>query len=144
MVRWALQTMMVLGLTASASQAQQQQPVVVNVNFVQPYMPPNVPPTAPTNTELGNFMPPPQMPPPSRANQLNLACYTNRNSPGCTNLRSELRWIFGTCRDFFGEPCLPHPNATGQGFFGMQGNGVNVFRKGEVNSIFGGCSGCGR
>ncbi len=34
-------------------------------------------------------------------------CGTDPTFPGCTNLREEFRFIFGSCRSFFGEPCLP-------------------------------------
>ena len=128
MMRLALRTLALgLGicvLAAGASAA--ERPIVVNVNFTQPFVPPNVPPTAPTATESGYVSMPIDMtmPPPNVLNRTGLACYTNRNSPGCSSLRNDLRFIFGSCRDFFGEPCLPHPNSTGQGLFGMKGSNI--------------------
>ena len=135
MMRLALR-MLALGLSIcvlAAGVSAAERPIVVNVNFTQPFVPPNVPPTAPTKTELGYVAMPVDMgmPPLSPLNKTGLACYTNRNSPGCSNLRNDLRFIFGSCRDFFGEPCLPHPNATGRGISGMKGS-----------SIFGGSSSC--
>jgi hypothetical protein len=33
-------------------------------------------------------------------------CYSHFNDYTCGSLRSEWVYIFGSCRDFFGEPCL--------------------------------------
>lgn len=35
-----------------------------------------------------------------------LGCWGSFNSFSCGSLRSELAFIFGSCRTFFGEPCL--------------------------------------
>jgi hypothetical protein len=39
----------------------------------------------------------------------NLKCWASFNNPGCGSLRSEIAFIFGSCRNFFGEPCLAGP-----------------------------------
>jgi hypothetical protein len=38
-----------------------------------------------------------------------LACWSHHNSPGCGSLKAECKFIFGSCRDFFGEPCIQNP-----------------------------------
>jgi len=37
----------------------------------------------------------------------NFCCYANVNSVGCGSLKSECTFIFGSCRAFYSEPCLP-------------------------------------
>ena len=36
-------------------------------------------------------------------------CYATHNTVGCSSLRAELTFMFGSCRAFFGEPCVPPP-----------------------------------
>jgi hypothetical protein len=36
-------------------------------------------------------------------------CWADINTLGCGSLRQELRFIFGSCREFFGESCQPNP-----------------------------------
>jgi hypothetical protein len=43
------------------------------------------------------------------ANRHGMGCYSTHDSPGCGSLHSELTFIFGSCRSFFGEPCQPYP-----------------------------------
>jgi hypothetical protein len=42
-------------------------------------------------------------------NRCGLGCFTTHNVPGCGSLHSELTFIFGSCRQFFGEPCFARP-----------------------------------
>jgi hypothetical protein len=35
-----------------------------------------------------------------------LGCWASFNGYGCSSLRSEMGFLFGGCRTFFGEPCL--------------------------------------
>ena len=42
-------------------------------------------------------------------NRHGLACASDFNQLGCGNLHSELAFIFGSCRTFFGQPCYPNP-----------------------------------
>lgn len=40
-----------------------------------------------------------------------LKCFGNYNDYSCSNLKTEYHFIFGSCRDFFGERCLAGPPA---------------------------------
>jgi hypothetical protein len=42
-------------------------------------------------------------------NRHGYCCAEDPAIPGCPSLCSELTFIFGSCRTFFMEPCLPHP-----------------------------------
>lgn len=35
-----------------------------------------------------------------------IGCWAHHNKYGCGSVRSDLNFIFGSCRSFFGEPCL--------------------------------------
>jgi hypothetical protein len=50
-------------------------------------------------------------------------CYSSHNSFTCGTLKSECIFIFGSCRDFFGEPCLKGPPASGD--LAVYGNGTS-------------------
>lgn len=77
-----------------------------------PYAPPPAGYTPPTPVSL----------PASRhpcLNRLGMCCWTDHNQFTCSSLQSELIFIFGSCRCFFGERCnqgphaLPVPNGLG-------------------------------
>jgi hypothetical protein len=36
-------------------------------------------------------------------------CWSHHNSYTCGSFKSEWTFVFGSCREFFGEPCLPGP-----------------------------------
>jgi hypothetical protein len=36
----------------------------------------------------------------------NCGCWSHHNSWGCSSCQSEFNFVFGSCRTFFGEPCL--------------------------------------
>lgn len=38
-----------------------------------------------------------------------ILCWSHHNSVGCGNFKSEFVFIFGSCRSFYGEPCLQKP-----------------------------------
>jgi hypothetical protein len=38
-----------------------------------------------------------------------IGCYANFNDYSCSSLHSECLWIFGSCRQFYGERCLKGP-----------------------------------
>jgi hypothetical protein len=38
-----------------------------------------------------------------------VGCWSHHNSYTCGSWKSECTFIFGSCREFFGEPCLPGP-----------------------------------
>lgn len=40
-------------------------------------------------------------------NKYGRCCSSDVNNPGCSGLRSDLQFVFGSCRYWFGEPCLP-------------------------------------
>jgi hypothetical protein len=42
-------------------------------------------------------------------NNYGIGCWATHNTVGCTSLRAELTFIFGSCRAFFGEPCFQGP-----------------------------------
>ena len=42
-------------------------------------------------------------------NHFGLGCWTTHNSPGCGSLYSNVRFVFGSCHSFYGEPCLAAP-----------------------------------
>ena len=50
-------------------------------------------------------------------NKHGLGCYAHHDQIGCSSFHSEFRFIFGSCRAFFGEPCnrgpyrIPLPDA---------------------------------
>lgn len=40
---------------------------------------------------------------------LPLTCWASHNGVGCGSFRSESVFLFGSCRQFFGQPCLNGP-----------------------------------
>jgi hypothetical protein len=78
-----------------------------------PYAGPNSYNPSPGNP--GYDAPPAPLPPMPHGKQpmrdlvrwsLNLGCAGSHNSLGCTNLGSDLTFGFGSCRDFYKEPCF--------------------------------------
>jgi hypothetical protein len=55
-------------------------------------------------------------------NRHGVCCYTTHNVPGCGSLHSELTFIFGSCRVFFGEPCLNPPPRVPAPAYGVYGH----------------------
>ncbi len=55
-------------------------------------------------------------------NRHGIACFTSHNIPGCGSLRSELTFMFGSCRVFFGEPCFGRPPGRPVPEYGDYGN----------------------
>ena len=70
------------------------------------------PRTPPAATELPPGAPPVDSSPSQRPlrdwwqNHRPLGCWSSFNSYGCTSLHSTGDFIFGSCRTFYGEPCL--------------------------------------
>jgi hypothetical protein len=68
---------------------------------------------------------------------LGLDCYATMNGYACSNWPSECQFFFGSCRDFFGDPCartpppspLPYKNQP-NGANGAAGTGSNQGRCG--------------
>jgi hypothetical protein len=59
-------------------------------------------------------------------NRHGLHCFATLGSLGCGSCKSECQFIFGSCRTFFGEPCIPD---AGHGY-GAYGYGTNGRAKG--------------
>lgn len=58
-------------------------------------------------------------------NSHGMACASNFNNLGCGNFCSEFKFVFGSCRTFFGQSCIPNPPhgygpGNGYGFDGPQ------------------------
>lgn len=53
-------------------------------------------------------VPPPAGPVQRCLNQAGVDCRADPNA-ACSNLHAELRFIFGSCRTYFGETCVPNP-----------------------------------
>lgn len=55
----------------------------------------------------------PLAPPPTKKvgflKKCGLNCWSHINNVGCGSLHSELTFAFGSCRTFYGEPCLDGP-----------------------------------
>ncbi len=57
-----------------------------------------------------------------------VGCWSHHNMYTCGSWKSECTFVFGSCREFFGEPCLPGPppppappGYPGMGAYGMPG-----------------------
>ena len=70
-------------------------------------------------------------------NSIGLGCAANHDSPGCGSCYSHYIFVFGSCRQFFGEPCFPWGPDTLPGKFGTTGGA------GGAGGAGGGCSKCG-
>jgi len=42
-------------------------------------------------------------------NRQGSCCWADADSPGCTSCYAEYIFMFGTCRQWWHEPCLPYP-----------------------------------
>jgi hypothetical protein len=73
-------------------------------------------------------------------NRHGYCCAEDPAIPGCPSLCSELTFIFGSCRTFFMEPCLPHPPKAARTRLIDRMRGVS---NGNSNAN-GGCSSCTR
>jgi hypothetical protein len=88
-----------------------------------------LPPIAPGRQTLtqAHILPPPGPRQPLRdcLHSLHLCCWSHMNFVGCGNAKSECTFIFGSCRDFYGEPCRtgppPFPVPPGYGYAAPDG-----------------------
>jgi hypothetical protein len=65
--------------------------------------------------------PPQQGPVTTFLHKLNIGCYSTMHSAGCGNLNTEVNYIFGSCHDWYGEPCkVAPPHGIGQAAYGPQ------------------------
>ena len=111
-LRLGLSLMIAVGFWPSQLPAQQytippvQEVLVVPTVPYEPAYHPYVPPA---------FMPAPQPQPANHflqrsLNSHGLCCQANHPYGCCGNFHSEMRWIFGSCREFFQERCEPNPS----------------------------------
>jgi len=74
-----------------------------------------------------------------------VGCWSHHNSYTCGSWKSECTFVFGSCREFFGEPCLPGPPAPpavpGGGPFQGPGGGSSA-GYGAAQQRRGGCPSC--
>jgi len=99
--RLGLSFFVTLGFTASKLPAQ------------APLVPPSqyfdASPSAPLSSLLAR-PPQPQLPAANpRLNAQGYCCDSDLNWYGCGGLKAQVDFYFGSCRTFFGEPCLPNP-----------------------------------
>src|SRR6266852_20384 len=85
----------VAGLALLAGLASAQQPAPVNNDAPDPYL---------------------QPPPPGKVSWLtayfqgqNCCCASHHNDLGCTSGKADFKFIFGSCRTFWSEPCPQGP-----------------------------------
>jgi len=103
---------------------------------VPPFPHPGYPVAPPAAPILGGPLAAPDNTPPGLKGCLNrhgLACVSHHSWFGCGNFRSEMTFIFGSCRTFFGQACVPIER------------GANGRRMGNHGGILGhlrGCSSC--
>ena len=76
---------------------------------------------------VGDTAPPPRSTRPLQRllNSHGMGCASDFNNLGCGNFHSTFKFIFGSCRTFFGEPCVPDQHhgygpGNGYGFDGPQ------------------------
>ena len=86
-----------------------QQPVLVVPSQVAPAVPlPQMP------ISSADAFPGSKGPILSYFNKHGRCCSSDVNSTGCGGTRAELQFILGSCRYWFGEPCLPHKKNTAE------------------------------
>jgi hypothetical protein len=113
MTRWLLRMGLAAGLGAGlmpagvgAQDVQTTPPVVVH-NYCVPQVvviaqPPDpAPPRPPSKGFLRSFC--------DCWHRQGYACWTELGHPGCSSISSELTFMFGSCRQFFSEPCYTGP-----------------------------------
>ncbi len=118
-IRAALAALVGLGMTIGLARAQQP--------AQQPAPPPAVNTEPWAVIDYGGGAPPP--PPPALSDEVppfprkgpvrdwfhdcmhkqGVGCWSHHNYYGCSSWKSEATFVFGSCRAFFGEPCLPGP-----------------------------------
>ena len=119
---------------------------------------PRFPKTPPAATELPPGYPPVDSSPVKHPlwrwlrDKLPLGCWASFNGLGCSSLHSEAAFVFGSCRTFFGEPCLkgappsalpPYAGAESGYYPGQQPGARNWFTDGgpaykKRGGLFGG------
>jgi hypothetical protein len=144
MRRWLLGSSVALILAANAAVASAQQPLVHNMGAPAQENTPvaytQVPPGGTPSYNLPYAVSPISAadvnkgPIKTVLNKHGNCCFATHNSVGCTSAYAQYIFFFGSCRQFFGEPCLaypprpPHP---------LQNRG------GAAGAAGGGCASCG-
>lgn len=107
-LRLGLSFMIALGAVVGRSSAQ------------APTLPSILPVEVGPATPLGALLARPPMPQPdniskTRAclNRHGVFCASNLDWYGCGGIRSQYDFVFGSCRTFFGEPCVPKEKRQG-------------------------------
>lgn len=73
-------------------------------------------------------------------NRIGSMCFATHNSPGCSSCWAEYIFQFGTCRQFFGEGCLPYPPVGPiAGHFGGSYGGAGPYGSGSGGCATGNC-----
>ena len=54
-------------------------------------------------------------------NKYGLCCWTHHNTLGCNSFEAQYRFVFGSCRTFYGEPCERRPPTPPAGAPGSPG-----------------------
>jgi hypothetical protein len=81
--------------------------------------------------------------------RIGVGCWSHHNAYLCSSWKSEFTFVFGSCRQFFGEPCLagppPPPGSAG---YGPGGNAAGGYGAGGYGAGYGaagqqqGCANC--
>jgi hypothetical protein len=89
-------------------------PPIQPVNLPYSQYPPNVAPPVPSAP--WNFVTPPdpylRWPGPIATCARKMGCWSHFNRWSCSSFKSECTFIFGSCRSFYGEPCMKAPPPT--------------------------------
>ena len=126
MTRWRfLFALTALGLRVGLAAANDPPPGVPGQMIYPHTQIANQPLTPPTMVGPAFYIPPnyphlqnnPAAPRPLRTalQRIGVGCWSHFNQLGCSNLRSETAFIFGSCRTFFGQPCQHGPQVVPPG-----------------------------
>jgi hypothetical protein len=144
MNRWLLRVALavVLGCGASRASAQQPgpiQPVVHEMGQPQARQAPQ--PAVTNSAQSAAPCAAEQKPEPAQPgfcmrclNSIGLGCAASHDTVGCGSCYAQYIFVFGSCRQFFGEPCIPWGPDTLPGKFSTTGG---------AGGAGGGCSKCG-
>lgn len=85
----------------------------VKLSAQAPLVPPSqafdASPSAPLASVLARPQPPVLPAAHPRLNEKGYCCASDLTWYGCGGVKAQLDFYFGSCRTFFGEPCLPNP-----------------------------------
>jgi hypothetical protein len=151
--RAALAALVGLGLAAGLARAQGPAPPFVPTADPQPAAiidygaggsaaatpPPEMPAAAPSKGPVRDWAH-------KCLNAHGVCCWSHHNAYICGSWKSECTFVFGSCREFFGEPCLqgppPPPWPPGYGPNAQTGYGPNAQTGYGANAQKSGCPFC--